>query len=104
MLLGIKSTAIKFGDNTKYWLSGFATTMLTSLAYTGYNLELEIPYYIALGYVGTHLFHQIVTLNPNKPEDCAKKFVSNKFVGLVLFFGMAAGNFLKNRVQKKENS
>ncbi|KAG2605759.1 hypothetical protein PVAP13_4NG219900 [Panicum virgatum] len=37
---GVKSTAITFGDNTKYWLSGFGAACITSLALTGYNAHL----------------------------------------------------------------
>jgi len=37
---GVKSTAITFGDNTKYWLSGFGAACVSSLALTGYNADL----------------------------------------------------------------
>jgi 4-hydroxybenzoate polyprenyltransferase len=35
MLIGVKSTALKFGDKTKHWLSGFGTIMIGGLTYTG---------------------------------------------------------------------
>lgn len=37
---GVKSTAITFGDNTKYWLSGFGAACISSLVLTGYNAHL----------------------------------------------------------------
>ena len=37
---GVKSTAIRFGDNTKYWLSGFGAACISSLALTRYNAHL----------------------------------------------------------------
>lgn len=59
LILGMKSTAIKFGDSTKYWLSGFATTMLSCLALTGYINEQTIPYYLGIGFVGFQTFDQV---------------------------------------------
>lgn len=40
---------------------------------------------------------QIYTLDINKPEDCWKKFVSNRNLGLLLFLGIVAGNLWKER-------
>lgn len=40
---------------------------------------------------------QIYTLDTNKPEDCWKKFVSNRNLGLLLFLGIVAGNLWKER-------
>jgi len=37
---GVKSTAVTFGDTTKYWLSGFGAACIGSLALTGYNANL----------------------------------------------------------------
>merc|ERR1711973_364095 len=78
VIIGMKSTAIKFGDQTDLCLSCFATTMLTSLAYCGYQTGQTWPYYLSLGGVGAHLSHQLMTLDVNNREDCAKKFISNR--------------------------
>lgn len=40
---------------------------------------------------------QIYTLDTNKPEDCWRKFVSNRNLGLLLFLGIVAGNLWKER-------
>ena len=94
--LGIKSTALKFEENTKYWLTGFATSMTSSLLLTGYICEQTWPYYTALAFVGMHLARQIATLDIHNSEDCAKKFLSNRRVGLVLFLGIVLGTYLKD--------
>ena len=49
VIIGMKSTAIKFGDQTDLCLSCFATTMLSSLAYCGYQTGQTWPYYLSLG-------------------------------------------------------
>eukprot|EP00074_Homo_sapiens_P074010 XP_011530161.2 4-hydroxybenzoate polyprenyltransferase, mitochondrial isoform X3 [Homo sapiens] len=59
VLIGLKSTALRFGENTKPWLSGFSVAMLGALSLVGVNSGQTAPYYAALGAVGAHLTHQI---------------------------------------------
>merc|ERR1711953_735661 len=96
IVLGIKSTALKFGDNTKMWLTGFATTMTSSLLLTGYICEQTWPFYTSVGIVALHLARQISTLDIGDAEDCAKKFLSNRRVGLFLFMGIVLGTYFKD--------
>ncbi|XP_055922183.1 4-hydroxybenzoate polyprenyltransferase, mitochondrial [Eupeodes corollae] len=94
---GIKSTALRFGDNTKLWLSGFSTVMLSSLVVAGLSCDQTWPYYTALGMVGGHLVQQIYSLDIDNPTDCAKKFFSNHQVGLILFLGIVLGTVMKTK-------
>jgi len=90
-IVGVKSTALKFGESTPYWLTGFSATMITGLTIAGINAHQSWPFYVAVGATATHLLHQISTLNINNTEDCAKKFRSNKMVGFILFMGCVIG-------------
>lgn len=101
LLVGIKSTAIRFGDNTKVWLTGFSGTMLGGLLTAGYVCDQTWPFYSAVGLVGAHLVHQIYSLNINDPSDCARKFVSNHQIGLLIFLGIALGTYLKTNSTTK---
>ncbi|EDV91405.1 GH17422 [Drosophila grimshawi] len=94
--IGVKSTALRFGENTKVWLSGFTGAMLTGLSAAGYACDQTLPYYGAVGIVGAHLVQQIYSLNIDNPTDCAKKFLSNQQVGLILFLGIVLGTLLKS--------
>lgn len=38
--VGVKSTALRFGDSTKHWISGFGAACIGSLALSGYNADL----------------------------------------------------------------
>ena len=96
IVLGIKSTALKFGDSTKSWLAFFASTMTSSLLATGYVCDQTWPYYSAVTLVSIHLARQISTLDIENAEDCAEKFVSNRRIGLVLFLGIVLGTYFKN--------
>lgn len=95
--VGVKSTALRFQEQTKPWLSGFTVAMMSGLVTAGVNAEQTLPYYAVLSTVAIHLAHQIYTLDINKPEDCWKKFVSNRNLGLLLFLGIVAGNLWKER-------
>lgn len=96
IVLGIKSTALKFQGDTKYWLAGFSTSMISSLFATGLVCDQTWPFYTAVSLVAVHLVRQVATLKIDDPEDCAKKFVSNRRVGLVLFLGIVLGTYLKD--------
>ena len=65
VIIGMKSTAIKFGDQTDLCLSCFATTMLSSLAYCGYQTGQTWPYYLSLGVC---------------PDDCCINLSSQMFL------------------------
>ncbi|KAM7155746.1 4-hydroxybenzoate polyprenyltransferase, mitochondrial isoform 2-T2 [Molossus nigricans] len=99
-LVGVKSTALRFGENTKQWLSGFSVAMLSALSLVGVNTGQTLPYYTALAAVGAHLTHQIFTLDIHRPEDCWDKFASNRTIGLIIFLGIVLGNLWK---EKKTN-
>lgn len=55
----IKSTAIRFGDNTKLWLSGFSAGMMGCLLTSGIMSEQSWPYYTSVGIIGMHLIQQV---------------------------------------------
>lgn len=103
LIVGVKSTALRFGENTKLWLSSFSVAMMTGLATCGYVCDQSLPYYAAMGIVGAHLAHQIYSLNIDNPKDCAKKFISNHHVGALIFAGIVLGTYLKKSNEQKKN-
>lgn len=92
VLIGVRSTALRFNEKTKLWLSGFSAAMLAGLVLTGVNCEQTLPYYISLAAVGAHLAHQVYTLDISDPENCWKKFSSNRSLGVLLFVGIVLGS------------
>ncbi|CAM0908530.1 unnamed protein product [Alopecurus aequalis] len=89
--VGVKSTAIRFGDLTKQWISAFGAASIGSLALTGYNAELAWPYYPLLAAAAAHLAWQISTVDLANPADCNRKFVSNTWFGALVFSGILFG-------------
>ncbi|KAL4226454.1 Para-hydroxybenzoate--polyprenyltransferase [Mactra antiquata] len=102
MLIGVKSTALKFGDQTKPWLTGFSTGMIGCLLLTGHLSDQTWPYYAAVVTTAAHLAHQIYTVDLNNPDDCLKKFKSNTQLGAVMFIGIVLGTLLKTSKEEEE--
>ncbi|KAM9811041.1 4-hydroxybenzoate polyprenyltransferase, mitochondrial [Neosynchiropus ocellatus] len=104
--IGVKSTALRFQEQTKTWLGGFSVAMMSGLVVAGINADQTLPYYAVLSTVALHLVHQIYTVDIDKPEDCWKKFVSNRTLGMLIFLGIVAGNLWKDKeevlLQKEE--
>jgi len=97
-LVGVKSTALRFGeDGTRPVLGVFAAAMLSSLAYSGLMCEQTCPYYLALLASAAHLAWQIGSVDLNNGEDCASKFRSNKSLGLIIMSGILCGNLLRTK-------
>lgn len=40
--VGVKSTALRFGDSTKEWISGFGIACVSGLALSGFNADIGI--------------------------------------------------------------
>ncbi|XP_052054577.1 4-hydroxybenzoate polyprenyltransferase, mitochondrial [Apodemus sylvaticus] len=103
-LIGLKSTALLFRENTKQWLSGFGVAMVGALSLAGANSGQTAPYYAAVAAVGVHLAHQIYTVDIHRAEDCWNKFTSNRTVGLLLFLGIVLGNLCKEQTEETKEA
>ncbi len=97
-LIGIKSTARLFGENTKKWLRGFMTATVAFIGAAilvalvpGENFLALIVALAGVWAMGWHLSWQLVRLKIDDPEMCLKLFRSNRDAGLipVLFFAVA---------------
>ncbi|XP_017408551.1 4-hydroxybenzoate polyprenyltransferase, mitochondrial isoform X1 [Vigna angularis] len=90
--VGVKSTALRFGDSTKEWITGFGIACVGGLALSGFNAEIAgWPYYASLAAASGHLGWQIWTVDLSSRADCNRKFVSNKWFGAIIFGGVLAG-------------
>lgn len=91
--LGLRSTALHFGENTKPILLGFSTLATGSWMLAGYNLGYVEPYYyIGCGAAGAHLLWQVTTADLDNPKNLAERFKSNTSVGAIMFASCIAGN------------
>jgi 4-hydroxybenzoate polyprenyltransferase len=92
--VGVKSTALTFGNKTKAYLSAFAVGNMGLLAMVGQSAGCGLPYYASVLGCGMHLAWQICSVDLDNGVDCMRKFVSNKWYGGMLFAGIAADKLL----------
>ena len=94
-LIGVKSTALKFGAATRSWLIGFYALTVLLLAAAGLAAGLGLPYLVACGAVGLQLAWQVRSLDIDDPEACLALFHSNRWSGWLLCAGLLTESALR---------
>lgn len=82
--IGVRSTALLFGANTKPWLSFFYAAATTLMVAAGIAADARWSYYAALAAAALHFVWQVRTLDLDDPKDCLAKFKSNRDAGLAI--------------------
>jgi 4-hydroxybenzoate polyprenyltransferase len=90
-LIGLKSTALKFGARTRPWLWGFYAATIALMAAAGITANLGWPYYGLLAVGAAQLAWQAAAIDIDSPADCLAKFRSNRLFGFIVLAGMIAG-------------
>ena len=87
-LLGLKSTALRFGAATPRWLTLFYGSAL--LLWAGAVALAGGPTitFVALGLVGLHMAWQVLTLDTEDSANCLVRFKANSHIGWVFFLGL----------------
>ncbi len=83
MMVGIRSTALKFGTRTRPFLAACYAATLALLALTGQVSGLSGWFYLALAMPGALLAWQVVKLDIHDPGHCLVLFKLNREVGLL---------------------
>ncbi|CAB3403595.1 unnamed protein product [Caenorhabditis bovis] len=102
IMIGVKSTALRLGDDTQKWLAAFGVGVVTSLSAVGFTSDQTWPYWLALAGTSAQLAWQIGTVDINNGTDCWKKFKSNSWMGVILFAGIVASTLLKEETEGKK--
>jgi 4-hydroxybenzoate polyprenyltransferase len=87
-LIGIKSTALLFGERTKSMLALFYALAVALIALAGWSACGGVVFALGLGAFAAHLAWQIMRLDINDPVLCLVVFKSNRDAGLILFAGL----------------
>lgn len=83
-LIGVKSTALKFGSNTKPWLIGFYAGTIVLFGLAGALSGFGPVYFLALAPAAAHFVWQIRKLDIDSSHNCLTIFKSNRNAGLLL--------------------
>ena len=90
-IVGVRSTARLFGDNTKSWLAALYGGALMCFAVAFAAAQAPVVALAGLIAAGAHLARQIMVLDIDNPDQCLKLFKSNNQVGWLIFLGLIGG-------------
>lgn len=90
-LVGVRSTARLFAENTKPWLIALYGGALLFFAVAFALAEVPLPAMAGLVAAGGHMVRQIRVLDINDPDQCLELFKSNSMVGWLIFLGLVGG-------------
>jgi 4-hydroxybenzoate polyprenyltransferase len=84
-LVGLKSTALLFGERTKPMLAVFSTLAVLLIALAGFTAGAGFVFAIGVLAFAMHLAWQVRTIDIADPAQCLRLFKSNRDAGLILF-------------------
>jgi 4-hydroxybenzoate polyprenyltransferase len=88
MKLGVKSTAILFGDYDRGMIALFQLLFLLALVLVGIDLQFSGVYYLGLGVAALLLGYEQFLIADRVPAHCFAAFLHNHWVGAVVFAGI----------------
>ena len=93
-LIGVKSTALKFGDTTIYWLVFFFTLALALIDASLWLVSAPLPAHIGVAGAAMHAAWQISRFDGNDSHMCLKLFRANRLFGIIILLGFLIGSFI----------
>jgi 4-hydroxybenzoate polyprenyltransferase len=94
--IGVKSTAILFGDADRVIIGALQGMFILAMALAGAQFELGWAYFIGLVVASGLLGYQQKLLVERKEEDCFKAFLNNHWVGLSIFSGIVLDSLIRS--------
>lgn len=86
--IGVKSTAIWFGEHDRVILTGLQGFFHGLWLVISYALPVSTFFYIAWGAGGMVLFYQQRLIATREPDDCFKAFISNYWYGGIMWIAV----------------
>lgn len=87
--IGMKSSAILFGDLDKAIIALLQLMFLLCMYLLGQSIDLPKSFYLGLGVAAFLMFYQQFLLRLRLPDDCFRAFLNNNLVGMAIFIGIA---------------
>ncbi len=99
-VIGLRSTALRFGNDTGVWLSCLYAAAVALWSLAALAAGTSWPVFAALFLVALQMLWQIATLDINNPANCLDRFKSNRSVGWLFFVGLVVDLVLVQAVGK----
>jgi len=91
--LGIKSTAILFGEADRTMIFILQAMFVTALVLAARQVQLGGLFYTGLGAAILLMLYQQFLIRDREPAECFKAFLNNNWVGAVIFVGVVLHYF-----------
>jgi 4-hydroxybenzoate polyprenyltransferase len=95
VLIGVKSTALLFGANSKPWLSAFFGAAVLCFAVALWLVGANIASYLGLAAAALHAAWQLQSFDHSNSALCLKLFKSNRTFGLLFLTGLLMDSYLR---------
>ncbi len=92
--VGIKSTALLFGDHSLRWVALFYTLTILLLLCAGWIAQMDAVYKWIVLVAGCYAFVQLVMWRKDDPENCLQRFKSNRDFGAIILVAIILGKLL----------
>ena len=86
--IGVKSTALLFGDVDLFVIAGLQILMLVALTLIGYRAELGGWYFASVAVAGGFMAYHQWLARDRQPAGCFAAFLNNHLIGMVIFIGI----------------
>lgn len=93
--LGVKSTALLFGDYDLFVIGLLQAFTLFALLLVGHRLRLGTFYKAGVATAGVLFLVELARTRDRRPEHCFRAFLHNNWVGLSVFLGIALNYALR---------
>ena len=92
--LGVKSTAMRFGEHGKLWIAGFYVATIALWLYAGVALRMSWAYFVVLAIIAGHFVWQMRVFSLAHPDRNFMLFRSNMTPGVLLIVAALGGTLV----------
>ena len=94
-LIGVRSTALKFGKSTPVWLSTFFALALVFIDLALISVKAPLIAHAGVAAAALHAAWQVRAFRDDDPALCLKLFRTNRMLGLLITAGFLMGNIIR---------
>jgi len=87
--IGVRSTAILFGDSDRHIIAVLQLMTLLSLYLVGRMIHMGYWYAMGLSAAAAFFVYQLYLIRARDRESCFRAFLNNNYFGMAVFIGMA---------------
>ena len=95
VLIGVKSTALKFGAASLWWIGGFFVLALLFIEASLWLAQAHLLAHMGVAAAALHAVWQISRLDIDDPQRCLQLFRSNREFGFLILLGLVLDTLIR---------